>query len=83
MSIRSVAIACGMFVVTPACAAQFYIVQDIKKQSCTVSEESPKGDDQVMVGEGAYGDEASAESDMKKMLACTPPEASREQPATK
>jgi hypothetical protein len=78
MSIRSSLILSGILVVTPAFAAQFYIVQDIKKQSCTVSEETPKDDDHVIVGEGAYGDEASAVSDLKKMLACMPPKSEGE-----
>jgi hypothetical protein len=60
----------------PASAAEFYIVQDIAKLTCTISQELPKDDAHTMVGEGAYNDEASAASDMRKMLACNPIDAS-------
>jgi hypothetical protein len=59
-------------VTTPAFAAEFYIVQDIEKRTCIVAQEPAKGDKQAPVGEGAYNDEATATSDMKKMLACNP-----------
>ena len=59
----------------PVSAAEFYIVQDTEKQTCTVSAEPPKDDKYVMVGDGAYNDEASASSDMRKMLACNPTDA--------
>jgi hypothetical protein len=54
----------------PALAAEFYIVQDIEKQTCTVTQDLPKDDRHAVVGEGAYNDEATAASDMKKMLVC-------------
>jgi hypothetical protein len=63
-------------IAVPTLAAEFYIVQDIQKQTCTVSQEPPKNDGVTIVGEGAYNDEASAASDMTKMLACNPREAS-------
>ncbi len=61
--------------VTSASAAKFYIVQDTQKQSCVISQEAPKGEGQTIVGDGAYGDEAVAASDMSKMLACNPRDA--------
>lgn len=60
----------------PAFAAEFYIVRDTAKQTCTISQEMPKDDARTIVGEGAYNDEASAASDMSKMLACNPSDAS-------
>jgi len=60
----------------PASSAEFFIVQNIAKQNCRISEESPKDDAHTIVGEGAYNDEASAASDMRKMLACNPTDAS-------
>jgi hypothetical protein len=62
--------------ITPAFGAQYYIVQDTKQQSCVISQEPPKDDEHAIVGEGAYGDEGSAASDMAKMLACNPRDAS-------
>jgi hypothetical protein len=56
----------------PASAAQFFIVQDIEKQSCTVAQEPPKGDQHTTLGDGAYGDEATATAEMKRMLGCNP-----------
>lgn len=62
-------------IATPAVAAEFYIVQDVEKQTCTVTQEPPKDDKHVMVGEGAYNDQLTAASDMKKMFACNPGDA--------
>ena len=59
----------------PVLAAEFYIVQDIAKQTCAVAPEPPKDDKHVRVGEGAYNDEAVATSDMQKMFACNPRDA--------
>jgi len=57
---------------TPALCAQFYIVQDPRTNRCTISEQPPTtGDDRVVVGDGAYGDRASAEADMRTIAACT------------
>lgn len=55
----------------PASAAEFYIVQDIAKQTCTITRAPPKDDAHTVVGDGAYDDEATAASDMRKMLATT------------
>ena len=56
----------------PVLAAEFYIVQDTERQTCTVAQEQPKDERQAIVGDGAYNDEASALSDMRKMLVCNP-----------
>jgi hypothetical protein len=60
------------FIAVPAWAAQFFIVEDIQKKSCTITQEAPTGEQLIMVGDGAYGDEATAAADMKRMLACNP-----------
>jgi hypothetical protein len=62
-------------IATPACAAEFYIVQDVEKQTCAVTQELPNGDKHVLVGEGAYNDQLSAAGDMKRMLICNPQDA--------
>lgn len=62
-------------VAVPAWAAQFFIVEDTQKKSCAITQEVPTGDQFVLVGDGAYGDEATAAADMKKMLACNPGDA--------
>ena len=74
MSARAHACALGLvtLIAIPASAAQFFIVEDIQKKSCTISQEAPKGEQYVIAGDGAYGDEATAATDMKKMLACNP-----------
>jgi hypothetical protein len=54
----------------PASAAEFYIIQDTAKHSCTISPWPAKEDGQVTVGDGAYNDQASATAEMGKMSAC-------------
>ena len=78
MLVRSVLLAFAL--VTPAAATEFYIVQDIQKQTCVVSQEVPKDDGHAVVGDGAYGDEATAASDMRKMLACNPRDTAPQSP---
>src|SRR5262245_51491310 len=56
-------------------AAEFYIVQDIEKQTCVVAQAPPQDDKHVVVGDGAYGDEATANAELRKMLACNPGDA--------
>jgi hypothetical protein len=73
---RSTVFSLVVLVSAPALAAEFYIVQDIQKQSCVISQEVPKDDAHAIVGDGAYGDEATAASDMSKTLACNPRDAS-------
>ena len=76
MLLRSTVFSLVVLVTAPAFAAEFYIVQDTQKQSCTISQEVPKDDAHAVVGDGAYGDEATAAADMSKMLACNPSDAS-------
>jgi len=65
----------------PVSAAQFYIVQDIQKQTCRISQEPPKDDDKfALVGDGAYGYEGTAAADMRKIESCNPRDASAATP---
>jgi hypothetical protein len=57
-------------VTTPALCAQFYIVQDPTTKQCTISEQPPAPGAGTVVGDGAYGDRASAEADMRTISAC-------------
>src|SRR5262249_17890121 len=54
---------------TSALSAQFYIVQDPTANRCTITE-GPPVPEGVLVGDGAYGDRASAEADMGTIAAC-------------
>jgi hypothetical protein len=64
----------------PASAAQFFIVEDNEKKSCTIAQEAPTGDRYTLMGDGAYGDEATAAADMSKILACKPRDATSDAP---
>ncbi|HZO46796.1 MAG TPA: hypothetical protein VFB68_12935 [Xanthobacteraceae bacterium] len=59
-------------VATPALCAQFYIVRNDATNQCTIVEEPPTSGGTI-VGDGAYGDRATAEADMKTLAVCTPP----------
>src|SRR5262245_4376884 len=54
---------------TSALCDQFYIVQSPTTNTCTITE-GPPIPEGVLVGDGAYGDRASAEADMRTMAAC-------------
>ncbi len=60
------------FLAVPASANQFFIVQDVQKRSCTITQEAPKDEQHTMVGDGAYGDPETAAAEMKTILACNP-----------
>jgi hypothetical protein len=55
---------------TPALCAQFYIVQEPGTTRCTITEQPPAPDAGTIVGDGAYGDRANAEADMRTIAAC-------------
>ena len=75
MLVRSTVFVLAVLIAAPASAAQFFIVQDIQKQSCTITQEAPTDERLVVVSDGAYWDEATATVDMKAMLACNPQDA--------
>jgi hypothetical protein len=55
---------------TPALSAQFYIVQNPTTGRCTIADQPPAPGAGIIVGDGAYGDRASAERDIGTMAAC-------------
>jgi hypothetical protein len=55
---------------TPALCAQFFIVQEPGTNRCTLTEQPPAAGAGTIVGDGAYGDRASAEADMRTIAAC-------------
>src|SRR5262245_65508415 len=54
---------------TPALSAQFYIVPNSEANRWTITE-GPPVPEGVLVGDGGYGDRASAEADMRMVAAC-------------
>jgi hypothetical protein len=59
-----------VLLVTPALGAQFYIVQNESTKRCTITEQPPATGAGTIVGDGVYGDRATAEADMRKMAVC-------------
>ena len=58
--------------VTPALAAEFYVVQDVKTKKCTIVDKRPTTTDTVVVGDGkVYTTRAEAETGMKTVKVCT------------
>jgi hypothetical protein len=55
---------------TPALCAQFFIVQYPGTTRCTITDQTPAEGAGTIVGDGAYGDRATAEDDMRKIAAC-------------
>jgi hypothetical protein len=55
---------------TPALCAQFYIVQEPGTTRCKIAEQPPAPNAGVIVGDGAYGDRATAEADMRTIAVC-------------
>jgi len=55
---------------TPTLSDQFYIVQDPTTHECSIAERPPAEGAGAVVGEGAYGDRNSAETDMKTIHIC-------------
>jgi hypothetical protein len=58
--------------VTPALAAEFYVVQDVKTKKCTIVDKKPTMSETVVVGDGkVYTTRAEAETGMKTVKVCT------------
>ena len=57
---------------TPALSAQYYIIQNPTTMRCRIADQPPppSAGNFVIVGDGAYGDLASAERDMATIAAC-------------
>lgn len=74
MHIRSLFVGFGIAALaTPALCAQFFIVQDATTKRCAIAEQPPAQGAGTIVGDGAYGDRATAEADMKTITACASP----------
>jgi hypothetical protein len=58
--------------VTPALAAEFYVVQDVKTKKCTVVDKKPVTTTETVVGDGAvYKTREEAMTGMKSVKVCT------------
>ena len=58
--------------VTPALAAEFYVVQDVKTKKCTIVDKKPVATEVTVVGDGkVYTTRAEAETGMKTVKVCT------------
>ena len=55
---------------TPAFAAEYYIVQNPKTKTCTITEERPPGGGAIVVGT-PFGARIEAENRMKTVKECT------------
>jgi hypothetical protein len=58
--------------VTPAFAAEFFVVQDVKTKKCTIVDKRPATTETVIVGDGkVYTTRTEAETGMKTVKVCT------------
>ncbi len=59
--------------VTPALAAEFYVVQDVKTKKCTIVDKKPATTTETtIVGDGkVFTTRAEAETGMKSIKVCT------------
>lgn len=58
--------------VTPALAAEFYVVQDTATKKCTIVDKKPEVKTTVVVGDGkVYTSKTEAEAGMKTVKICT------------
>jgi hypothetical protein len=59
-------------VVTPALAAEFYVVQDTSTKRCQIVEQRPTSSTTVVVGDGkVFTSRAEAETSMKSIQVCS------------
>ena len=58
--------------VTPALAAEFYVVQDVKTKKCTIVDKKPVATETTIVGDDkVYTTRTEAETGMKTVKVCT------------
>lgn len=57
--------------VTPAVAAEFYVVQDTSSKRCTIVEQKPTTTTTVVVGNGTYTSRTEAETALKSVEVCS------------
>jgi hypothetical protein len=71
MSVRTLLLATSVLMIAgPAVSAEYFILYDPDANRCAISESPPAGDKIVLVGDGGYGDRATAEADMKVSYPC-------------
>ena len=69
---KLVAAALAVAFVTPALAAEFYVVQDAKTKKCTIVDKKPVTQETVVVGDGkVFTTRTEAETGMKSIKVCT------------
>jgi hypothetical protein len=57
---------------TPALAAEFYVVQDVKTKKCTIVDKKPTATTTTVVGDGkVFTTRTEAETGMKSIKVCT------------
>ena len=59
--------------VTPAVAAEYYLVQDPTTNKCKVVEEKPDGKSMVMIGTATYATKKEAQAAKKAAAECRGP----------
>jgi hypothetical protein len=57
--------------VSPATAAEFWVVQDSGTKKCTIVEQKPTTSTTVVIGNSAFKTRTEAESSMKTTKVCT------------
>jgi len=69
---KLLAVALAVAFVTPALAAEFYVVQDVKTKKCTIVDKKPVATETTIVGDGkVYTTRTEAETGMKTVKVCT------------
>jgi hypothetical protein len=72
MKKKIIAAALVLAFATPALAAEFYVVQDVKTKKCTIVDKKPTVSETVVVGDGkVYTTRVEAETGMKTVKVCT------------
>lgn len=69
---KLVGAALALAFVTPALAAEFYVVQDVKTKKCTIVDKKPTTQETTVVGDGkVFTTRTEAETGMKSIKVCT------------
>jgi hypothetical protein len=69
---KIIAAALAVAFVTPALAAEFYVVQDVKTKKCTIVDAKPTSETTVVVGDGkVFATRTEAQTGMKSIKVCT------------
>jgi vancomycin permeability regulator SanA len=72
MRAKLLAVAALAAFVTPALAAEFYVVQDTSSKKCTIVEQRPTAQTSVVIGDGkVFTTRTEAENAMKTIQICS------------